>query len=323
MIRQFGSKVSSKVKTLHDAWEALVDPERYGWGGPPPGVKMRPVRTAPLRAAAEEIQKAQAHQGLDSAILDTGQPAASEALTGQLLEAATKDGPGPYVYVPEAAYKELQGIFKGSGTAEKAGQVVGQLFKGAGHHGRRNRSMTSEKDSATVPQSRPPASRYPYPGSRLGSPLTVDKGSPRVENAKSVSRIADIVAVTFRIRPVQNFSEFADHVRGLLDRVEGADLVVFPESFTLELLTTQPGWESAPLSDISRLVHFTDDYLNSSSTRHGFATSTSLAAPTSTISMEIRGTPLFSSAPRGSSIVTRRPTSSRSSVSGGRRRATS
>ena len=37
--------------------------------------------------------------------------------------------------------------------------------------------------------------------------------------------------------------------------------MVFPESFTLELLTTQPGWESAPLSDISRLVHFTDDYL--------------------------------------------------------------
>lgn len=76
-----------------------------------------------------------------------------------------------------------------------------------------------------------------------------------------MARSADIAAITFAIRPVRDFNGFAEHVRGLLDEVTGADLVVFPESFTMELLTSLPGWQSAPLSEMSRLTDLTDPFM--------------------------------------------------------------
>ncbi len=131
MIHQFGSHVPPTAKTLQDAWDALSNPHRFGWEGPGPHVKLRPIRIAPFRAAAEEIAKAQEHQGLDNPLLDPAQSAKSENLTGQLLAMSAKEGPGPYAYISDVVYKELYGHFKGSGTAEKVSQQAGQLFKGA------------------------------------------------------------------------------------------------------------------------------------------------------------------------------------------------
>jgi predicted amidohydrolase len=77
-----------------------------------------------------------------------------------------------------------------------------------------------------------------------------------------MSRRVSIAACTFVIRPVAGFDEFADHVRGLLDQAEGADLVLFPELFTLELFTAQPGWEDAPATELPTVDDHTSDYLD-------------------------------------------------------------
>lgn len=131
LVRQFSIRVPEKVKSMRDAWDALADPERFGWQDPTPNLPKRPIRVAPFLAAREEIAKVQAHQGLDSPLLDPSQAAASEALTARLLSEAAKDGPGPYAYIPEPVYRELDGLFKRSGTGEKLGQALGQFAKSA------------------------------------------------------------------------------------------------------------------------------------------------------------------------------------------------
>jgi predicted amidohydrolase len=62
------------------------------------------------------------------------------------------------------------------------------------------------------------------------------------------------------VRPVSSFDEFAAHVRTLLDQTNGADLVLFPELFTVELFTTYPDWKTAPISELTRIDEFTDQY---------------------------------------------------------------
>ena len=57
-----------------------------------------------------------------------------------------------------------------------------------------------------------------------------------------MTRNVSIAACQFVVRPVGSFDEFADHARGMLDQCEGADLVLFPELFTVELFTTFPDW---------------------------------------------------------------------------------
>jgi predicted amidohydrolase len=75
-----------------------------------------------------------------------------------------------------------------------------------------------------------------------------------------MSRHVSIAACNFAIRPVNTFDDFAAHVRGLLDLSAGADLVLFPELFTVELFTTFDDWRSAPISELTRIDAFTDDY---------------------------------------------------------------
>ena len=55
-----------------------------------------------------------------------------------------------------------------------------------------------------------------------------------------MTRNVSIAACQFVVRPVGSFDELADHARGMLDQAEGADLVLFPELFTVELFTTFP-----------------------------------------------------------------------------------
>lgn len=69
-----------------------------------------------------------------------------------------------------------------------------------------------------------------------------------------------ISATNFSIRPVGSFDEFADHCRGLLGQCAGSDIVLFPELFTLELITTLPDWEAQEVVFLTESDRFTDDY---------------------------------------------------------------
>ena len=80
-----------------------------------------------------------------------------------------------------------------------------------------------------------------------------------------MARTVSIAACQFVVRPVGSFDEFAAHVRGLLDLAEGADLVLFPELFTVELFTTFPDWSDLPVSELTRIhaygnTNYTEDY---------------------------------------------------------------
>jgi predicted amidohydrolase len=75
-----------------------------------------------------------------------------------------------------------------------------------------------------------------------------------------MAKTVKIAACNFAVRPVSSFDEFAQHVRGLLDQTSGADLVLFPELFTVELFTTYSDWKEAGVADLTRIDEFTDDY---------------------------------------------------------------
>ena len=80
-----------------------------------------------------------------------------------------------------------------------------------------------------------------------------------------MARNVSIAACQFVVRPIGSFDEFAAHARGLLDRAEGADLVLFPELFTIELFTTFPDWTNLPVSELTRIheygnTRYTEDY---------------------------------------------------------------
>ena len=75
-----------------------------------------------------------------------------------------------------------------------------------------------------------------------------------------MARNVKIAACNFAVRPVAGFDEFADHVRTLLDQAPDADLVLFPELFTVELFTAFADWKETPTSELTRVDEFTDDY---------------------------------------------------------------
>jgi len=75
-----------------------------------------------------------------------------------------------------------------------------------------------------------------------------------------MARNVSIAACNFAIRPVASFDEFADHARGMLDEAAGADLVLFPELFTVELFTTFPDWKETPATELTRIDKFTSEY---------------------------------------------------------------
>jgi predicted amidohydrolase len=75
-----------------------------------------------------------------------------------------------------------------------------------------------------------------------------------------MTRLVSIAACNFNVRPVSSFDEFAHHVRGLLDKAQGADLVLFPELLTVELFTTYPDWREASTAELTRLDDHTVQY---------------------------------------------------------------
>ena len=75
-----------------------------------------------------------------------------------------------------------------------------------------------------------------------------------------MARNVKIAACNFAVRPVAGFDEFAGHVRTLLDQARDADLVLFPELFTVELFTAFSDWKETPPSELTRVDKFTEEY---------------------------------------------------------------
>lgn len=76
-----------------------------------------------------------------------------------------------------------------------------------------------------------------------------------------MSRNVSIAAVNFAVRPVRDFDEFAGHVTSLMAGTDGADLVLFPELFTVELFTALADWRELAAAELPRIDEFTPDYL--------------------------------------------------------------
>ncbi|ESF73868.1 amidohydrolase, partial [Salmonella enterica subsp. enterica serovar Soerenga] len=49
-------------------------------------------------------------------------------------------------------------------------------------------------------------------------------------------------------------------VRILLNKSQGADVVIFPELFTIELFTLLKKWQERPISHLTLIDQFTDAY---------------------------------------------------------------
>ena len=75
-----------------------------------------------------------------------------------------------------------------------------------------------------------------------------------------MARKVSIAACQFVIKPVKNFDAFAAQCVKLLDQAEGADLVLFPELFTLALFTTFDDWRNRPLQDLVKVDTYTQAY---------------------------------------------------------------
>jgi len=75
-----------------------------------------------------------------------------------------------------------------------------------------------------------------------------------------MARTLSIAACQFSLRPVEGFADFAAHARKLLDGARGADLVLFPELFTIELFTSLPGWRESPLAEVAEIDRYTRQY---------------------------------------------------------------
>lgn len=69
-----------------------------------------------------------------------------------------------------------------------------------------------------------------------------------------------ISACQYVMRPVSNFSEWSQRIIRLLDNAASAQLVLFPELFTLELFTTYKNWHSKEVAAFTDIASFTQDY---------------------------------------------------------------
>lgn len=75
-----------------------------------------------------------------------------------------------------------------------------------------------------------------------------------------MTRSVSIAVCQFVMRPVKSFDGFARQVSRLLDRAEGADLVILPELFTLALFTTFDDWRNRPVTELVKVDRYTKAY---------------------------------------------------------------
>lgn len=75
-----------------------------------------------------------------------------------------------------------------------------------------------------------------------------------------MANTVSIAACNFAVRPVTSFDEFAEHVTTLIGAARGADLVLFPELFTVELFTVERDWRKSPIGELVRISTYTSQY---------------------------------------------------------------
>lgn len=66
--------------------------------------------------------------------------------------------------------------------------------------------------------------------------------------------------VQWQFQPLATFGEFAARAGALLDRTGDAQIVLFPELFTANLLTTLRGWQSLTPAEFGLVAQYTDEY---------------------------------------------------------------
>jgi predicted amidohydrolase len=76
-----------------------------------------------------------------------------------------------------------------------------------------------------------------------------------------MARKVCVAAVQFPVVPVPSFEEFARQVVGFLDQAVSAQIVVFPELFTVGLLGSFPDWRTFTTSDLVAVSKYTAAYL--------------------------------------------------------------
>jgi predicted amidohydrolase len=73
-------------------------------------------------------------------------------------------------------------------------------------------------------------------------------------------RLVEIALVQYFLKPINTFQDFKSQVVKNLDRTLGADFVVFPELFTVQLLSTLPNHQSFQITDTNRISEFTKEF---------------------------------------------------------------
>lgn len=73
----------------------------------------------------------------------------------------------------------------------------------------------------------------------------------------SATRPVTLAACQFVLKPVADFDAFAAQTVALLDQARDADLVVFPELFTMALFTTFADWRNLPIAELGRIDRYT------------------------------------------------------------------
>lgn len=74
------------------------------------------------------------------------------------------------------------------------------------------------------------------------------------------SGTVSVGVIQWQFQPLATFDDFAARAVALLDRTGDAQIVLFPELFTVNLLTTLPGWQSVTPAEFGLVARYTDEY---------------------------------------------------------------
>jgi predicted amidohydrolase len=75
-------------------------------------------------------------------------------------------------------------------------------------------------------------------------------------------RKVKISAVQLYMRPIRSFAEFEEKVVKGIEQAKGSDFVGFSELFTMQLMSTFPGYEEFTPGNLVRLTEFTEQYVD-------------------------------------------------------------
>lgn len=75
-----------------------------------------------------------------------------------------------------------------------------------------------------------------------------------------MARNFTVSACQYIVTEINNFEDFIIKVRAFLNKSKGADIVIFPELFTIELFTLLKKWQERPISHLILIDQFTNAY---------------------------------------------------------------